>query len=60
MGKIEQAARALCELDGKEPTEEAWEAALVEARRFVRMLEAVTPRPAPDVLKLRRSGGLMG
>ncbi len=52
--RIERAARALCEMDGVEATGESWDAAMKEAERFLRVLDAVTPKPAPDVTHLRR------
>ncbi len=52
--RIERAARALCEMDGVEPTGEAWDAAMKEAERLLRVLDAVTPKPSPDVTHLRR------
>jgi len=52
--RIERAARALCEMDGREPAGQAWDAAMKEAERFLRVLDAVTPKPAPDAGHLRR------
>ncbi len=38
----------------RESTGEAWDAAMKEAERFLHVLDAVTPKPAPDVAHLRR------
>ena len=54
--RIENAALALCEMDGKEPEGEVLESARIEAARFVRLLDAVTPAPKADDRHLRRPG----
>lgn len=54
--RIELAAQALCEMDGKAPEGEALERARTEATRFVRLLDAVTPPPKADDRHLRRPG----
>ena len=54
--RIELAAQALCEMDGKAPEGEALERARTEATRFVRLSDAVTPALKADDRHLWRPG----